>query len=313
MAGPVSCFQEPGIVFMPGESMKTDLQILVRGSSDIASAVAVRLFQAGYSVVLHDAPQPTTTRRKMAFSDAIFDGAAMLEGVMSRHAVDVPALIALIFQRSVIPLTTLEFPQLLGFFAPQVLVDARMRKRQKPEVQLQLAPLTIGLGPNCIAGENVHLAIETAWGEQLGAVITHGSTRPLEGEPNPIAGHGRDRYVYAPVDGIFHTARQIGEVVSQGELIAYVDLTPLYAPISGTLRGLTHDGVPVATKNKVLEVDPRLADPKISGVGERPGKIAQGVLKAIREHADILMPSGRIGSCDSGPLPRSSSHQRIRC
>ena len=267
--------------------MEADLQILVRGSNDIASAVALRLFQAGYRVVLHDSPQPTTTRRKMAFSDAIFEGVAVLEGVMSRHAADAPALIALVSQRSVIPLTTLEFTQLPGLLAPQVLVDARMRKRQQPEVQLHLAPLTIGLGPNCIAGDNFHLAIETAWGTQLGDVITHGSTRPLEGEPNPIAGHGRDRYVYAPVGGIFHTARQIGEVVSQGELIAHVDVTPLYAPISGTLRGLTHDGVPVATKNKVLEVDPRLENPKISGVGERPGKIAQGVLKAIREHADI--------------------------
>jgi hypothetical protein len=37
-------------------------------------------------------------------------------------------------------------------------IDARMRKRAVPEGQRGLAPLTIGLGPNFIAGENVDVA-----------------------------------------------------------------------------------------------------------------------------------------------------------
>jgi hypothetical protein len=38
---------------------KLDLRILVRGSNDVASAVAHRLFREDYSVVLHDDPKPT--------------------------------------------------------------------------------------------------------------------------------------------------------------------------------------------------------------------------------------------------------------
>ena len=52
--------------------------VLVRGVGDIGSAVAHRLFGAGYGVVIHDDPQPTTTRRGMAFADAVFDGRASL-------------------------------------------------------------------------------------------------------------------------------------------------------------------------------------------------------------------------------------------
>lgn len=267
-----------------------DLKILVRGSNEIASAAARRLFQAGCQVVLHDSLQPATTRRRMAFTDAVFDGSAGLEGVMARHAPDASAFAALVAQPEIIPLATFDFSVLVEIFSPHVLVDARMRKRQQPEGQRHLAPLTIGLGPNFVVGENIHLAIETVWGEKLGTVITKGTTRPLEGEPKPIAGHGRDRYGYAPVEGIFHTGRQIGEVVSQGEAIARVDDKPLYAPISGTLRGLTRDGVPVAIKTKVIEVDPRIDDPKISGVAERPERISQGVLKAIREHTRFNQP-----------------------
>lgn len=264
--------------------MQTDFGILIRGSNDIASATGLRFFQNGYTVALHDSLQPTTTRRKMAFTDAIFDGVATLEGVESRHAKNTLAFTALVSQGDIIPLATFEFSLLLGIFSCDVLVDARMRKHQHPEVQIHLAPLTIGLGPNFIAGENVHLAIETGWGEHLGDVIKQGATRPLEGEPKPIEGHARDRYVYAPVGGMFHTYRQIGEVVSQGEEIAQVNDIPLYAPISGTLRGLIRDGVPVIMKTKVIEVDPRIQNPQISGVAERPEKIARGVLKAVLTH-----------------------------
>lgn len=264
--------------------MEIRLNILIRGSNDIASAVALRLFQTGHSVILHDSLQPTTTRRKMAFTDAIFDKVATLECVESYHAEDVHAFTRFASQRNIIPLVTFEFSRLLEVYSSDVLVDARMRKRQQPESQIKLAPLTIGLGPNFIAGENVHLAIETGWGENLGCVITHGATRPLEGEPKPIEGHARDRYVYAPVCGVFHTSHDIGAVVSQGKEIAYVGDTPIYAPISGTLRGLVRDGVLVTIKTKIIEVDPRIQKPQISGVAERPEKIAQGVLKAVLTH-----------------------------
>src|SRR5262245_28750344 len=60
------------------------VSVVVRGVGDIGSAIAHRLFRDGYTVVLHDLPTPTTTRRGMAFADAVFDGHAALEGV---HAV----------------------------------------------------------------------------------------------------------------------------------------------------------------------------------------------------------------------------------
>jgi xanthine dehydrogenase accessory factor len=58
-----------------------DLLVLVRGSGDIGSAVAHHLFREGHAVVIHDDPQPTTSRRGMAFTDAVFDGHAALEGL----------------------------------------------------------------------------------------------------------------------------------------------------------------------------------------------------------------------------------------
>ena len=66
--------------------MMSGLVVLVRGVGDVGSAIAHRLFREGYAVAIHDDPTPTTTRRSMAFSDAVFDRRASLEGVEALRA-----------------------------------------------------------------------------------------------------------------------------------------------------------------------------------------------------------------------------------
>lgn len=257
-------------------------KVLVRGSNDVGSAVAHRLIRAGYAVVIHDLPAPTTTRRKMAFTDAIFDGSAVLEGLIAVRWSNLEELSGEFSFPEMIPVVVQDFDQLLETMQPEILVDARMRKHQRPESQCDLAPLTIGLGPNFTAGETTHLVVETSWGENLGKVIEKGSSIPLQGEPREIDGHARDRYVYASIAGVFTTDHQIGDQVDQGRVVARIDTTELYAPITGLLRGLTHTGVAVAARTKVIEVDPRFESPQLEGIAERPARIAEGVLLAIQ-------------------------------
>ena len=261
---------------------KPDLRILIRGANDVGSAVAFRLFTAGYSVVLHEIPQPTTTRRRMSFSDAVFDGHATLDGVEALFIKRLYLLRGALVNHRVIPIIVKDIYELQKTLRPSILVDARMRKHLQPEVQRGLAELTIGLGPNFIAGETIDIAIETNWGQSLGQIIEQGATVPLKGEPREIDGHSRDRYVYASVAGTFRTALQIGDRVESGQEVARIDSTPLFAPITGILRGLTHEGVPVIPKTKVIEVDPRTHNAQISGISERPARIAQGVLQAVQ-------------------------------
>jgi xanthine dehydrogenase accessory factor len=256
------------------------MNILVRGANDVASAVTHKLFVTGYAVAIHEHPQPTTPRRKMSFTDVVYDGQSVLENITAKLT-DIAGLNEALAAHQFIPVCVGEFSTLIEALHPDILIDARMRKHHQPETQRGLARLTIGLGPNFIAGENIDLAIETGWGESLGKVVSRGATNPLAGEPREIEGHTRDRYVYAPVMGIFHTTRLIGEKVRKDEEIARIDSFPLLAPISGTLRGLTHDGVPVSPKTKVMEIDPRETGAQFAGIGERPARIAEGAEKAV--------------------------------
>jgi xanthine dehydrogenase accessory factor len=259
---------------------RMSLTVLVRGSGDVGSAVAVVLHRAGIGVAIHEVAAPSAPRRGMAFADAVFDGETSLDGLVARRVDDVASLAQTVASGS-IPVTTAPLDDVLAALAPDVLVDARMRKRAVPEPQLHLAPLTIGMGPNVVAGETTHLAIETQWGEHLGAVLEAGATRALGGEPRSFEGHGRDRFVYAPVDGVLRTAARIAQRVSAGEVVATVGDEPLHAPLDGILRGLTHDGVEVAAGTKVVEVDPRGDVSKVTGLGARPRRIGEGVLRAI--------------------------------
>jgi xanthine dehydrogenase accessory factor len=242
-------------------------RVLVRGSGDIGSAVAHKLFTSGHAVVLHEEPQPSASRRDMAFTDAVFEGVARLEGVAARRLDELATIKDVLAEHNCILLSVAAFEAVLVATQPMVLVDARMRKRAHPETQRGLAALTIGLGPNFVAGGNVDIAIETSW-EDLGRVIRDGATLPLVGEPRELGGHARDR-------------RAIGERVEAGELVATIAGTPLLAPLTGVLRGLTHDGVPVVERTKVIEVDPRGEVGGVRGIGERPRRIADGVLAAL--------------------------------
>jgi len=255
------------------------LRVVVDGSGDVGSAVAHRLFGAGAAVVIVDHAQPTVTRRGMAFADALFDGSACLDGIEARRVDDLTDLPNLLDDHTTIPVQVGDLTDLVGSLRPDVLVDARLRKRERPQARRRMAPLTIGLGPGFVAGLTVDVAIETSW-EALGAVIWRGSTRALAGEPRPLGGHGRDRYVYASAGGIFHTPHQIGDAVEAGNAVASIEDLSLMAPLAGRLRGLCRDGVPVAIGTKVIEIDPRGDAAIVTGIGERPRKIADGVLIA---------------------------------
>jgi xanthine dehydrogenase accessory factor len=256
-------------------------KVLILGIGDVGSAIAHRLFRAGHMVAIQDQPQPTACRRQMAFADAMFDGETQLTGVIAR-LVGTRAVSSATWTIRFVPVTTLALGEAVRRLAPDVIVDARLRKRDKPRVLKLQVRLTVGLGPGFIAGDNVDVAIETSW-ENLGKILRKGPTLPFRGEPRMIGGHGRERYVYAAAAGVFSSRREIGDAVRRGEVIGKLGRRPVKAPLAGRLRGLTRPGVAVAKGTKLVEVIPAGSGEKVAGIGERPRRVAEAVLKVVRE------------------------------
>lgn len=268
--------------------MATDRIIWIKGAGDIGSAIAHRLHRAGLSPILAELPAPVVARRRMAFGSALHGGEAVLEGLLGLRCMEIEQALACLERPDCVPVLEWSGEQPAPGASPQVAVDARMRKRLEPPVQLTEAALVIGVGPGFEAGKQVHLAVESNWGEGLGRIIREGAALAYTGEPRSVEGFSKERYCYAPHGGIFRTGHDVTDKVSAGEIAGWVDETPLRVEISGILKGVAHDGVRVRERAKLLEVDPRGDPSHCVGIAERPARIAEGVLAAIRERMPHL-------------------------
>jgi xanthine dehydrogenase accessory factor len=260
-------------------------RVVIRGGNDIASAVAHRLFSAGFPVVILEVARPLTVRRGMAYASAVYEGRITLDGVTAEYAHTVQQALEFLRLRSAIPVVTGADEKIPAAITPQILVDARLRKKERSTSRTTDAPLVIGLGPGFTAGVEAHVVIETNRGPNLGRIITEGEADPYTGEPIEIAGHSRERYLYAPRAGTFRTPLDLGRRVEAGQAVGHVEGEPLIAKVSGIIRGIVKDGLSVQAGTKLLDIDPRGDPAYLSELSKKAWTIADSVLTVIRQQS----------------------------
>jgi len=272
----------------------SDTLVLLRGGGDLATGVAVRLFRAGFSVLIAELPQPLTVRRGAAFGEAVFSGEVTVEGITARLADDPMVGVGYSLMGEV-PVVVDPGGLSIQQLKPPILVDARMAK-ESLDTQMDQATLVIGLGPGFVAGRQCHAVIETNRGHDLGRVIWQGSAQGDTGAPEPIAGYSVERVLRSPAEGVVNGRKEIGDRVEAGDLIATVGESELRAPFAGVLRGLEHDGVHVSAGLKVGDLDPRGVREYCFTVSDKARAVGGGVLEAILAYepsrALLLNPPG---------------------
>ena len=87
--------------------------------------------------------------------------------------------------------------------------------------------------------------------------------------------------IHSPCSGVFKANSKIGDIVKKGDVIAFVDSTPVYATIDGKVRGLLHDGISVPIGFKISDIDPRGESAMCMSISDKARAIAGGVLEAI--------------------------------
>ncbi len=268
--------EEPGIlrdVDRPQDVPRLP-RVVIWGGGDLATGVAHRLHTSGFPVLILELPQPRMLRWSVALGAAVWRGQISVEGVLARHFEQPPE-----DWRSCLPVVVDPQGHCLNALRPEVLVDARMLKRN-PGLQRHLAPLVVALGPGYCAGEDCHCVIETERGHQLGRVLWQGEALPDTGVPGSIGGQSARRVVRAPATGTFQSCTSLGQAVSQGQILGSVGSTPVVSQLDGLLRGLMQDGVQVVEGEKVADIDPRL-DTDIHTISDKARAIGGGVLEAI--------------------------------
>ena len=271
--------QTPGGRMKDGLYPKRGKLAVIRGAGDIATGIAIRLFQSGFRVVMLDVAQPTVIRRSVSFAQAAFDGQTSVEGVVARQAPDVRTAMG-ILSRGEIPLLVDPGAELLSELKPRFLIDAILAKKNLG-THKGMAPITIALGPGFSAGKDCDAVIETNRGHYLGRVISEGPAQVNTGIPGEIAGHSDRRVVRSPCAGVLRCHVKLGDLVDEGQLLLHVDETPVLAPLAGMVRGLLHDGVAVTEGFKIGDIDPRGAKADHLSISDKARAVAGGVLEAM--------------------------------
>ncbi len=256
------------------------LTVVVKGAGDLATGVIARLWRSGFRVVASEIAQPTTVRRTVAFSEAIFAGEVQVEGLRARH-VEGREQTEQAWRERVIPIIVDPQAAIVGMLRPEVVVDAIMAKRNLG-TSINDAEVVIGLGPGFTAKVDVHAVVETLRGHSLGRVIWEGSAEPDTGVPGEIGGRGIERLLRAPCAGVLHlSGKRIGDQIAQGEAACLIDQTPVPASINGMLRGLLREGLEVHPGMKIGDVDPRGAREHCFSISDKALAIGGGVLEAM--------------------------------
>ena len=256
-----------------------NILVIIRGGGDLATGVAVRLFRAGFSVMILEIDRPTVIRLPVSFARIIYEGKIIVEGI---EAVLIPSWEKAkdIIKQAKIPVLIDPEGYCINKLSPSVLVDAILAKRNLG-TKIDQAPLVIGLGPGFTAGEDVDVVIETMRGHNLGRVYYQGQAAPDTGVPGEVGGESRRRLLRAPADGKIIPLHKIGDPVMAGEVIAEVEGVPLKAEISGVLRGLIYPESRVTKGMKVGDIDPRGIKEYCFNVSDKARSIGGAVLEAI--------------------------------
>jgi xanthine dehydrogenase accessory factor len=255
------------------------MRILMRGGGDLASGVVIRLWRAGWQVMVAELAHPLAVRRYVSFAQAIYAGEMQIEEVTARRAANLEEAQAALAEGLVPVIVDPDLTCLPGF-APQVVIDGRMRKKP-PERGKDLAPLVIGLGPGFTAGIDCHAVVETNRGAYLGRVYWQGQAQADTGVPERVGQYQTERVLRAPAQGAVEGAVDIGAQLRQGDLVARVGGQPVLSPFDGVLRGLIQSGLVVPAGEKIGDVDPR-ADPRLCWlVSDKALSVGGGVLEAI--------------------------------
>ena len=252
---------------------------LIRGAGDLATGIALRLWRSGIRVVLTDLERPTAIRRTVAFSEAIVYGETTVEDVTARLAANADEARALLAQ-GIVPVLADPGCACREALAPDALVDAILAKRNLG-TRITDAPVVVGVGPGFTAGEDCHAVVETMRGHTLGRVIYSGSALPNTNIPGLIGGFAGERVLRAPCDGIFTAVHRIGDTVEEGETIGFVEGMPMKCTISGVLRGVLDDGVPVKKGMKSGDVDPRCKPEYCTTISDKALAVGGGVVEAV--------------------------------
>ena len=256
------------------------MKVVIRGGGDLATGVAEVLYQSGFKILILDIEKPSSIRRSVCFSEAIYDGVVKVENIICKK-VENENEIEKCWSEKIIPIMVDEKGEIIKKIKPDVVVDSIIAKKNLGTTK-EMAPITVALGDGFEAGKDVDIVIETMRGHNLGRIITSGRAMKNTGIPGEIKGVSKDRVIYSLANGRFSSVKKIGDTVQKDEIIGYVGDVEIRGKISGVLRGIIREGYEVTENMKIGDIDPRTEEKNnCFTISDKARSLGGAVLRAI--------------------------------
>ena len=260
--------------------------VVVRGGGELASGTIHALYRAGFKVLVLEQKQPSATRRRVAFSEAMYRGESKVERIVCHKAKN---LIDAKERLKKGELVMLEDPEArcVKALKPQVLVDAILSHSTNGTTK-EMAEHTIALGPGFCAGRDVDVVVETMRGHNLGRLIYEGFSARSQDIQSSTVGESAnmEHLIFAPEEGTVDILSTISLMVKKGEPLARLH-TPdgrtieIKATIDGVLRGALHKGSKVKKDQKIADIHPTMGQEECFTISDKARCVAGSVLEAV--------------------------------
>lgn len=253
----------------------TGATAVVVGSGEAGSAIAVAMHRLGVKVVLCDRVDPPGIRRGRALVDAWYLGVARLSGASAMFCSSLKSIPTVIADYHSIAATTWSWQGVAERLAPLVIIELGA-----PPMQIEDVPRPGGwelVVRESVSGRYCEVRSTAASGAEP-AARSHAAVR----NPAP-PGH---ECVLASTTARFHTTRQIGEPVREGDVVASLGRHTIRAPATGHLLGLAFPGAKVPAGAPIVEIVTDGDDAKCFGVAPACAVFAGSVMARMLEQVE---------------------------
>ena len=111
-------------IFMLAEK---NIRVVVRGAGDLASGVIAKLYRSGFEVAALECEKPSSIRRTVSFSEAVYQKEVTVEGITAKLADEENA--EDILAEGKVPVLVDPEGEWIESWKPQIVVDAILAKK----------------------------------------------------------------------------------------------------------------------------------------------------------------------------------------
>lgn len=253
---------------------------LVRGAGDIATGTIQKLVRAGFKCVVTEVSNPSSIRRKVSLSEAIYEQKKVVEDIEAVLCENLDEIGQYLERYNPVIIVDPKLT-ILNKMKFDVVVDAILAKKNTG-LKKEMAEITIGLGPGFEAGVDCDIVIETMRGHDLARIIEQGFAKKNTSIPGIIEGFSNERVIYSDFDGQFTHIKSISDIVNKEEIIAKVGDNYIRATLDGVIRGMIRDNFEVKKGLKIIDIDPRYEEVEnCFTISDKARAIGGAVLEAI--------------------------------